>query len=368
MGNRLSEVFDKFIKNKTYIGFSRINSGHINDTFHIKTSDLSHSGYVIQRINHYVFKDIDGLMNNILLVTDHISSIYEASHEIDLERKVLKFYQSENGKYYFKDKEGYFWRCCDFIRDSMTYDLVTDLNIAFTGAELFGIFQNQLSSLDSKLIAETIPHFHDMEWRWENLMRAVEKDSVNRLGSVKKEIEFAYQRFPELDILTKKIKSGKLPLRITHNDTKFNNILFSKDGEALCVIDLDTVMPGTVLHDFGDAIRSCCNTANEDEPDLTKISFDLLIFKAFSRGYLKQASNFLTIEEKNLLVLSCRFMTFIMGIRFLADYLEGDTYYKIRHQDHNIERCRAQFRLIECMERAQTSMDKIVDDAYKMYI
>lgn len=363
MKKQLSDIFSKFIKNREICYVSRIGSGHINDTYLLKTSDGSHSGYVIQRINHHIFKNVEGLMNNIKIVTEHIDAIYKSIGENDADKKVLKFYRTEVGKYYYLDDAGNYWRCCDFISDTVSFNLVTDLSVAFKGGALFGKFQNQISTLDPGLLVETIPRFHDLEWRWANFQDAVERDAVNRLVSVKKDIEFAYKRYPELVVLTRDVSSGKLPMRITHNDTKFNNLLFSKDGEALCVIDLDTVMPGTVLHDFGDAIRSACNTASEDEADLSKIGFNLQIFEAYTRGYLSEASHFLTKYEIDNLVLSCRFMTFIMGLRFLTDYLDGDKYYKIDHPLHNIHRCRAQFKLIERMEEAKEGMEDIVKES-----
>jgi hypothetical protein len=367
MKNQLSEIFSKFIKNREISYVSRIGSGHINDTYLLKTSDGSHSGYVIQRINHHIFKNVEGLMSNIRFVTEHIASNYEHAGVEDAYKRVLKFYTCTDNKNFYMDDDGNYWRCCNYISDTISYDVVTDHDLAYKGGELIGKFQNQLSSLYAGLLVDTIPKFHDLEWRWENFQKAVENDPVNRLVSVKKEIEFAYKRYPELVILTRDVRSGKLPIRITHNDTKFNNLLFSTEGEALCVIDLDTVMPGTVLHDFGDAIRSACNTAGEDEPDISKIGFNMDIFAAFTKGYLSEASHFLMVHERNNLVLSCRFMTFIMGLRFLTDYLEGDTYYKIKHYKHNIERCRAQFKLIECIEDEKEPMERIIDESYNMF-
>jgi len=367
MKNQLSVIFSKFVKGKSISDVSLIGSGHINDTYLLKTEDKSHPGFVIQRINHNIFKNIEGLMNNIRIVTEHIASIYKSTGEKDADKKVLKFHPCEDGNYFYLDNDGNYWRCCDFIPDTLSFDLVTDLSVAFKGGALFGKFQNQISTLNPGLLVETIPKFHDLEWRWENFQNAVERDVVNRLVSVKKDIEFAYKRYPELVVITRDVRSGKLPMRITHNDTKFNNLLFSEDGEALCVIDLDTVMPGTVLHDFGDAIRSACNTASEDEADLSKIGFNMQVFEAYTRGYLSEASHFLTVHEKNNLVLSCRFMTFIMGLRFLTDYLDGDKYYKIDHPLHNIHRCRAQFKLIECMEDKKELMERIIDESYNMF-
>lgn len=366
MKNQLSGIFSQFVKDKVITGVGVIGSGHINDTYLIKTDDVFHPGYIIQRINSYIFKNVENLMNNIRIVTEHIASVYKSSAGQDAHKKVLSFYPVENGKYYYLDSEGNYWRCCDYISDTVSYNLVTDPSVAYKGGELFGKFQKQLSTLNPMLLADTIPKFHDMEWRWANFQDAVERDPVNRLVYVKKEIEFAYKRYTELVVLTKDVRSGKLPMRITHNDTKFNNILFSANGEALCVIDLDTVMPGTVLHDFGDAIRSACNTASEDEADISKIGFNMQIFEAYTRGYLSEASYFLTKYEIDNLVLSCRFMTFIMGLRFLTDYLDGDIYYKIHHPQHNVRRCRAQFRLIECMEDVNAYMVRIVAESYKL--
>ncbi|MGE5355058.1 MAG: phosphotransferase enzyme family protein [Deltaproteobacteria bacterium] len=361
MNYKPATILSNFVKDEITDDVSLFGSGHINDTYLLKSSKSENEGYILQKINNQIFKDVDGLMNNIVIVTKHIYNTFNNEMTLDINRRVLHFYPTSGGKYYYKDADGNFWRCCKYIPDTISYDKVNDPGIAFKGGQLFGDFQSRLSTLDPLLLVETIPRFHDLEWRMENFNNAVLYDRAGRLKMVPGEVETAKTRYPDLVKLTTDFKNGKIPMRITHNDTKFNNILFSNDGEALCVVDLDTVMPGTILHDFGDAVRSSCNTADEDEKDTDSVTFNINTFRAFASGYLSKSKAFLIQEEIDYLVLSCRFMTYIMGLRFLTDYLAGDTYYKIKYDEHNLVRCRSQFKLLECMEKAENDMNTIID-------
>ena len=363
MNNNLIEIISKFVKVKNIANITKFDSGHINDTYLIKTDDLKHSGFVLQKINHNIFRNIEGLMNNIVLITDHLKSKFKDYSVEEIERKVLIFYKTTEGKFYYQDTNGNYWRCCKYIENSITYDKIENELIAYKGGKIIGEFMNQLSDFDANILIETIPKFHDLEWRWENFENSIAANLSKRVSNVPIEISVAKEKYPELVQITKLMKSGLLPLRVTHNDTKFNNILFSNEKEALCLIDLDTVMPGSLLHDFGDAIRTSCNTADEDEKDLTKISLNLTSFKHFTYGFLETAFGFITKSEKDLLVTSTKFMTFIMGLRFLTDYLDGDKYYKTNFSDHNLVRCRAQFKLLSSIEENQEIMEQIIKDA-----
>lgn len=363
--NNLLEIISKFIVVDNKVSITQIDSGHINDTYLIKTADLAHTGYVLQKINHKIFRNIEGLMNNIISITDHIKTKLIENNSEDIGRKVLMFNESSEGKYYYQDQAGNFWRCCKYIENSVTYDKIENESIAYKGGTIIGEFMNYLSDFEANNLVETIPKFHDLEWRWENFESAISHNSANLVQAVNSEINKAKEKYRELVHITKMLKSGLLPLRVTHNDTKFNNILFSEYNEALCLIDLDTVMPGSLLHDFGDAIRTSCNTANEDEKDLSKISLNLKNFRFFTQGFIEATSGFIAVSEKNLLVNSTKFMTFIMGLRFLTDYLDGDIYYKTDYPDHNLVRCRAQFKLLDSIEENHEFMEQIVKDAFE---
>lgn len=357
----LKSVLNKFTEAKDY-QISPFGNGHINETFLARHIDKSNSDLVLQKINHEIFRDIEGLMNNIILVTDHIKGKLMNNNCNDPHKKVLSFNLSKDGKYFYKDQSGDFWRCCNYIERSVTYEIIENESIAFKAGQIIGQFMNHLSDFDAGKLTETIPKFHDLEWRWENFKSSLHRDAVQRSEEIKSEIKFAEEKYPELVQITRFLKSGKLPIRVTHNDTKLNNILFSEDNDALCLIDLDTVMPGSLLHDFGDAIRTSCNTANEDEQDLTKISLNLSNFKQFSQGFIEATSGFIKESEKNLLVISTKFMAFIMGLRFLTDYIDGDIYYKTDYKEHNLVRCRAQFKLLTCIQENQSYMEQIVKD------
>jgi len=355
-------IFAQFNTGTQLQSFKPFGSGHINDTIKVETIGETNPDFVLQRINHHIFKNVTGLMQNIALVTDFIREYLKSVPGSNPDIEVLTLIKTREGKTFIQDDEGNYWRCCLFIPDTISFDKIENLEIAIEGGRIFGKFQSILSGLNASLISETIPFFHDMEKRFENFQNAVRANPTNRVEQATDEIRFVEDRIEELLPMTRKINEGIIPLRITHNDTKFNNILFDLNHHAQCVVDLDTVMPGSVLHDFGDAIRTAANTAVEDEADLSKISLDMELFKAYTSGYLSEAHQFLTPVEIENLALSAKFMAFIMGLRFLTDFIDGDNYYKIQHPLHNIQRCRAQFQLIRSMESHFGEMQQVIHD------
>ncbi|HWS00938.1 MAG TPA: aminoglycoside phosphotransferase family protein, partial [Prolixibacteraceae bacterium] len=292
--------------------------GHINDTFLIRTVGKDTPDFILQRKNHLVFKDVPGMLNNIILVTDHIRKRVIAEGEPEPDRKVMNYLPATDGNHYVKDENGNYWTLFLFIRDSRGIEEVTDSDQAYSAGKAFGRFQLQLSDMDGTSLIETIPGFHNGKLRYRQFLDAISSDKAGRCSSMQQEIGQLLQRSDEMLKLQTWLDEGKLPLRITHNDTKINNILYDKDFHILCIIDLDTVMPGTILFDFGDAIRTLCNSAAEDEANLGKISFQTDYFVAFTSGYLSESNKFLTRLEMNNLVFSCRYMVWEQTIRFLS--------------------------------------------------
>ena len=331
-------------------------NGHINDTYRVACHVDGHvRRYVLQRINHNVFKDPAALMENIVRVTAHLTS--QVAGLDDAERRVLALVSTRDGENWFCDGSGSYWRAYSFIDRASTYDAVESTTQAFQAARAFGQFQSYLSGLPAPRLNDTIPGFHHTPKRFAALEAAIAADSVNRAKDARAEIEFALAHKPIAGVL---LDAG-LPERVTHNDTKFNNVLLDDaTGEAICVIDLDTVMPGLALYDFGDMVRTTTSPALEDEQDLSKVNLQFPMFEALVRGYIESTGGFLTKAEKDLLAFSGKLITFETGIRFLADYLSGDTYFKVHREGHNLDRCRTQFKLIESIEQQEDAMNRLV--------
>jgi Ser/Thr protein kinase RdoA (MazF antagonist) len=329
-------------------------SGHINDSYKVLTNDKN---YLLQRINHEVFKDVRGLTSNISKVSDHLAEklARKGSH-----MQILFAIRTLNGEFIYKDDNENYWRVFDFIESSKSYNRVDNPELAYEGGKAYGWFINMLNDFPVNTLFDTIPRFHDMNFRLGNFLKAVKSNPAGRAGEVGKEIEFINQRAEEMKLVINLGREGKIPVRVTHNDTKINNVLFDQEGKAICVIDLDTVMPGYVHYDFGDAIRTFTNTADEDEKDLAKVSISLPLFEAFTKGFLSETKSILTDTEIEYLVLSARMMTFIIGLRFLTDYIEGDVYYKTHYPGHNLTRAKVQFKLIESMEAQMNLMEEII--------
>ena len=315
--------------------------------------------YIFQRINHTVFPHPDEVMENITAVTEHIRDRVAAEGG-DAARATLVVVPTDTGAAYYKDSIGCYWRLYEFTEGTVARDRVENTAMFVACAEAFGRFQGRLSDFDASVLHEPIVNFHNTPVRYENLMRAIEKDPLGRVAEVAEEIAFVKARAEFVKTLENAREAGTLPLRVTHNDTKLNNILFDAEtDEPVCVIDLDTVMPGYSVNDFGDSIRFGANTAAEDETDLSKVSLDLDLYRAYAEGFLKGCDGKLTDAEVALLPIGARMMTLECGMRFLTDYIEGDTYFRISRPSHNLDRCRCQFALVADMERKEKEMQLI---------
>jgi len=340
-------------------------SGHINDTFYLKNTNAALPDYLLQRINHHVFKNVPALMRNVQLVTDHLKTKLTQIPGSNPTKEVLTMVWTRDEQSFFCDAKGNYWRMFCFLTDTKSYDQVLTGRQAYEGGKAFGKFQMLLSDLDAGLLHETIPGFHNISMRLDRLNEAVLADPENRVKDILNELTFVMERARSMVAILNLGKEGKLPLRITHNDTKFNNILLDVNDREQCVIDLDTVMPGYVAYDFGDAIRTIINTAAEDEADLEKISLNISLFKAYTEGYFKNAGSFLTELEVRSLSMGVLLIPYMQGVRFLTDYIEGDTYYKIKFAGHNLQRTRAQFQLLKKLEEAYDILEQIIQSQAK---
>jgi aminoglycoside phosphotransferase (APT) family kinase protein len=338
-------------------------TGHINDTYAVTCEQAGTPvRYIFQRINDLVFTDPPALMENIVRTTRHIHEKLEDQHADSLTRRVLNLIPAtRSDRYYHKDQDGNYWRVYMFIEGARTYDIIENDTQAFEAAKAFGHFQFELADLPPPRLNETVPDFHNTRARFDALIAALEADICGRAGSVHEEIAFVLEREPIVDVLWDLQARGELPERITHNDTKINNVMIdNKTSEGVCVIDLDTVMPGLALHDIGDMIRSGTNTAAEDEQDLSKVTINRNRYAALVRGYLAAAGEFLTAKEKELLVFSGKLITLETGMRFLTDHLCGDVYFKVHRAGHNLDRCRTQFKLVSEMEGQEDKLTQMV--------
>jgi len=337
--------------------------GHINETF---AATYAQGGtrvrYIHQKINQNVFKDPESLMDNVTRVTSHIRSKLAKRGERDVTRKALTLVPARDGRPFHRNGDGDYWRTFFFVEGAQTYEAVQTTAQAFQAGYAFGNFQSLLVDLPGERLVETIPGFHNTRKRFAHFQRAVGEDHCNRAQSATREIEFALRHEGIVDVLLKALASGQIPERITHNDTKFNNVMLDNEsGSQICVLDLDTVMPGVVLYDFGDMVRTTTSSTLEDERDLTRIQMQMPMFESLSRGYLEAAGNFLTPAEKALLAFSGKLITFTIGLRFLTDYLAGDKYFRVHRPGHNLDRCRTQFKLMESIEQQEEAMKNLID-------
>jgi len=338
-------------------------SGHINDTLAVT---FSQSGtrvrYIMQRINQRIFKDPAALMQNILRVTDEAAARLSEAGVPDASRRALRVIPSLDGKPYVTDEEGKIWRCYPLIEGSRTYDIIRSPQQATEVAKAFGEFQRLVAGLKGPRLNETIPDFHNTRSRFAKLRAMVEADPHGRLAGARTEWEFLLEREGLVDVLRDLQARGEIPERITHNDTKLNNVMIDDATETgICVIDLDTVMPGLALYDFGDMVRTATSPAAEDETDLSKVHMQIPMFEALVRGYLATAGGFLNEAEKAHLVFSGKLISLEIGIRFLTDHLEGDVYFKTKRPGHNLDRCRTQLALVASIESREEEMRRIVD-------
>ena len=346
------QVLDAYGLDGKPVSCERFGGGHINGTF-LVTTDREHR-YVIQRINDTVFPDTDGLMANVEAVTEHIAR--RASDP----NRVLRLVRNRQGKTWVRLADGTPWRILEFVEGAVCLQQPRSSGDFYSSGVAFGCFLQQLSDFPAHTLTEVIPKFHDTRDRYRQFCQAVEDDRVGRLAGVRAEVDFALARQDEAGVLVDLLEKGELPLRVTHNDTKLNNVMLDAvSGEPLCVIDLDTVMPGLSLYDYGDSIRFGASTATEDETDLDRVEMDTELFEVYTRGFLEGCPD-LTEKERELLPMGAKLMTLECGVRFLTDYLNGDVYFSIHRPEHNLDRCRTQFKLVADMEKKWDEMARIV--------
>lgn len=360
------EALASFQTEGKVISCEHYGNGHINDTFLvISERQEGRKRYILQRMNHEIFNQPEALMKNVERVTSFLEQEIRKSGG-EAERETLHIIRTVEDKAFYKDSIGSYWRMYDFIENTNSYDKVEKPEDFYQSAYAFGNFQRLLADFNAATLVETIPNFHHTPLRYKTFLEAVEKDSFKRAAEVKEEIEFFLAHEADMQICQNKLEDGTLPLRVTHNDTKLNNILMDKEtGKGLCVIDLDTVMPGLSIFDFGDSIRFGANTAAEDETDLSKVSLDLELYGLYAKGFLEGCGGRLTSEEIEMMPYGAKNMTMECGMRFLTDYLQGDTYFKIHREKHNLDRCRTQIALVKDMESKWDEMKRLTEEAAK---
>ncbi len=348
-----------------YLSHAPCGHGHINDTFEVRVNQAGTPvRYILQRINHAIFTRPHLVMENIQRVTTHIADKLHAAHATDVYRRVLTLVPCRDGRPWHQDASGNHWRAYLYVEGAEAHSHINSTSLAEEAAKAFGHFQFLLSDLPLPRLADTIPEFHHTRSRYDALMRAAEADPVGRRASLAAELDWCRAHEPLVDLLLNAQASGLLPERITHNDTKINNVMIDhQSGEGICVMDLDTVMPGLVLYDFGDLVRTTTISTAEDEQDTSLVEMRLPMFQALVRGYLSSAHHFLSDPEINHLAFAGKLITLETGLRFLTDHLNGDTYFKTRHPLHNLERFRVQAKLVESIESQKNAMEDIVAQA-----
>jgi hypothetical protein len=358
----VSSIGNQFAVQGEFLLGEEIDSGHINSTYRAtyRQKNGCEQRYVFQAINRNVFKNPYAVMQNVERVTRHINSRVLRLKK-DLGGQTLNLFPARAGGSWVEDEHGSVWRCYNHIEGCVTYDVVENTRQAYQAARAFGSFQDLVSDLDATGITETIPDFHHTRKRFARLMEVASADPLGRLDSVRAEFDFVKSRESLTGILLDLVDEGEIPVRVTHNDTKINNVMIdAASDEAVCVIDLDTVMPGLALYDFGDMVRSATSPAAEDETDLSLVEMQMPMFEALVEGYLDAAGEFINDTEVEYLPHSGKLMTLEVGIRFLTDYLEGDVYFKTHHAHHNLDRCRTQLKLVECIEAKEDEMQSFV--------
>lgn len=360
---KINEALEQFALQGKLVEQKPYGNGHINDTFLLayEMQDGNQKRYILQRMNHTIFKQPEKLMENVVRVTEYLRKVI-AEQGGDPDRETLNVVRTANGDAFYKDSKGNYWRVFLFIEHTVCLEKVESAKDFYDSAVAFGNFQKMLSDYPADQLHETIPNFHNTASRFRDFQKAVQSDRLGRAAIAKEEIAFALAREQDTSVLTNLLREGKLPLRVTHNDTKLNNILFDDaTKKALCIIDLDTVMPGLALYDFGDSIRFGASTGAEDEKDLNKVEVDLDLFEAFTKGFLEGCGGSLTQKEIEMLPMGAKLMTYECGIRFLADFLDGDSYFKIHREGHNLDRARTQFKLVADMEKKWDALTAIVE-------
>ncbi len=355
MNEKLLSIAEQFAIEGKIASINALGEGFINDTYVVETEGDA-PNYILQRKNHIIFPDVPGMMDNILAVTEHIKR-----KVADPMRETLTVVPAKDGKLYVQDGEN-FWAVCIFIPDTATYDRADKPELAYQGGVGIGRFQALLADFD-KPLNETIKGFHNIRWRFQQWDATIAADPVGRVKELQEEISWVESRREEMLNFWSLVENGTIPTHVTHNDTKISNILFDKPtGKVLCAIDLDTVMSSTSLNDFGDAIRSYTNTGAEDEKCLDKVEMDINMFRAYAEGYLSEQLSTMSESELEWLAFAGRYITFEQVLRFLMDYIDGDKYYKIAYPDHNLVRTRAQYKLLQSMERQYPEMQAVIKE------
>ena len=354
----MEKIYSQFQLDGLPISCTRYGSGHINETYLLVTS-RPHL-YILQKLSTQAFKNVPGLMGNVIAVTQHLG------RQDSDPRHALKLIPTAEDKWYLATEDGEYWRMYEYVLDSLCLDKPETAEDLHQSGVAFGMFQNQLADFPAATLYETIPHFHDTPDRYRLFHEAIENDKAGRLESVRPEVERYLKHENEASFMMDLCKKGELPLRVTHNDTKLNNVMLDAATRTpLCVIDLDTVMPGLAANDFGDSIRFGASTASEDEKDLSKVSMSLDLYRAYASGFLKACGSRLTAKEIETLPWGAKLMTLECGVRFLTDYLNGDTYFHVKYPEHNLDRCRTQITLVEDMETKWAEMNQIIAELSK---
>ncbi len=353
MSEKISEIMPYF----GIVGeASSYGGGHINDSYITNTTPR----YILQRINHHIFTNPDHVMQNIIKVTDFLrKKIIECGG--DPKRETLTVIYAKDGNSYVKTKQGNYFRMYEYIEGASCYQTVENPIHYYNAAKAFGKFQNMLDDFPANELFEVIPDFHNTKKRFADFLKVVSEDKLGRRKDVEKEVQFYLEREDMVGLIVDAIEDGRVPLRVTHNDTKYNNVMIDdKTGEAICVIDLDTVMPGSLLYDYGDSLRFGTNPASEDEKNLDLVYCDMELYELFTKGFLEEVGSKMTQTEIEFLPLSARMMTYECGMRFLADYLQGDTYFRVHYPEQNLDRCRTHIKLVSDMEEKEALMKEIV--------
>jgi len=354
----LRDITEVFSTIGEFIDAIPFGSGHINDTYLITTSSEK---YILQKINHNIFINIEMMNQNIIKALKHLNSKQKLNN--DTRFKKLDIILSKDGANHYKDTNANYWRMMNFVSDSISFDVADKPEIAYEAAKAYGYFQKNLIDLDTKDFFPVIKDFHNLEMRINSFQDVVETNTLNRNQFAINEIEFVKAHIHISIRLNDLLKNKIIPLRITHNDTKINNVLIDKNSlKGIAVIDLDTIMPGTVLFDFGDMVRTFTSPAEEDETDLSKVDLRLDIFKALAEGYLSELRDVITDSELNNLVFGGKVMTFMIGLRFLTDFLQGDIYFKTSRKNHNLDRCRTQFKLLKEIKNKEVKLNQIINN------
>ncbi len=362
--NEIKHIIKEFAFRGKYSSVKELASGNINFTYLLtyEQEDGSVKRYILQRINKVAFKNPHEMMTNIQLVVNHIAAAM-ARAKIDCEGRTLEFVNTKEGGYIYLDENGQYWRSYVFIENSKAYDAIEKPEHFYEAGRGFGEFQRYLFDFPADKLTETIPDFHNTTKRFYDFVAAVAEDRAGRVPFLEKEIDFFFDRRKMMNSIISLTKSGIIPERVTHNDTKLNNVLLDdKTGRAVCVIDLDTVMPGSILYDYGDAIRYGACTAAEDEPDVSKIDVDMNLFRLFTDGFVSEIKSTITEEEIKNLPLGVLVITCELAMRFLTDYINGDEYFKVSYPEHNLVRARAQMRLLEVFEEKHNEMQTYIDN------